>query len=289
MTQSKPSNLVTIDNKLAQASYNLNLSEQRLLYILLSKIKPSYYDFITPEEVDSMTQEEAYKRLLLKDKKSRIITVGDSIDSTTRYQLSVRDYASFCSINLDDARYELQTAAEQLFNRKVVLRQDDGSTCSFRWVQGIEYDAKTDTVGLYWSIYILPYIQNLTKYFTKLKLNSLLGLKSTYSWKLYQLLLSKKGENNYKKNVEIDFETILFCLDVPKSCQEFKFFNSKILQKSLKEISKQNLLEELKMEKILKGKKVVGLKFSWLNAKEVAVKRTYEGIVKKAEGVAKDV
>jgi len=269
----KHSNLVTIDNKLAQASYSLSLTEQRLIYIILSKISPDYFRKETETEINDKI---FYNKVTTKE--DRFIQ-GDDFDSTTLFQLSVQDFAEFCDIRLDNAREDLIEATARLLSRKVTVQKETGGFVSFNWLQGIEYDEVTDIISLRWSYYILPYIQNLTKYFTKLRLNELLGLKSTYSWKLYQLLLSKKGENNYKRNVEIDFETILFCLNVPISCREFKFFNSKILQKSLKEISKVNLLQELKMEKILKGKKVVGLRFSWLSAKEIAIKRVYEGVV----------
>lgn len=271
--QSKPSNLVTIDNKLAQASYSLSLTEQRLIFIILSKIKPSYYGRITKEEVEQLTFEEANKRLLLNDKKSALLTEGDIFDSNTLFSLTVRDYAEFCNIRLDNAREDLLEAIPHLAKRQVTLKKEDSSLQIFNWMQGIEYKAASDTIELRWSYYIIPYIQNLTKYFTKMRLNELLGLRSTYSWKLYQLLLSKKGENIYKKEVEIDFETILFTLDVPVSCREFKFFNSKILQKSLKEISGQNLLKGLFVEKILKGKRVVGLRFEWEKENLLEVKR----------------
>jgi plasmid replication initiation protein len=278
--QSKPSNLVTIDNKLAQASYSLNMSEQRLLFIILSKIRPDYYRKETTQE----TNDKVFLDKVIT--KEDLFIQGETVDCTTLYQLSVREYADFCSIDIGDARHELIGAAEHLFNRRITLKEGTNSFCSFGWVQWIRYDEVTDTIGLRWSFGILPYIQNLTKYFTKLKLNSLLGLKSTYSWKLYQLLVSKKGENIYKRNVEIDIESILFSLDVPISCREFKFFNSKILQKSMKEIVSQKLLEELSVEKILKGKKVTGLSFSWLNQEEVDKKRLAKANLSK--GVTKD-
>lgn len=280
--QKKPSNLVSIDNKLAQASYSLNLSEQRLLFIILSKIKPSYHDFLSKEEVEALTLEEATKRLLLKDKRSKELIEGDTIDSITMYYLPVRDYADFCNLSLGDARHELIEAAKHLKSRAIYLIKEDKSFNGFCWVQSVEYNATNDTIGIRWSYDILPYIQNLSKYFTKLKLNNLLGLRSTYSWKLYQLLLSKKGENIYKKQVEIEIESLLFSLDVPESCKEFKHFNSKILQRCMKEIESQKLFEDFKVTKVLQGKKVISLSFSWLNEKEIEEKRAYE---KMLEGV----
>jgi plasmid replication initiation protein len=270
----KHSNLVTLDNKLAQASYSLNLTEQRLLYIILSKIQPDYYRKETEQETNDKI---FYNKVVSREV---LFVEGDNFDSTTLYQLSVKEYATFCKIDLKDAREALIESANHLFNRKITLQKETGGFVSFGWVQFIEYDEVSDYIGIRWSYGILPYIQNLTKFFTKLRLNELLGLRSTYSWKLYQLLLSKKGENNYKKEVVIAYESMLFSLDVPISCREFKFFNSKILQKSMKEVDKVGLLEELKMKKVLKGKKVVGLSFTWLNVEEVLKKRASEKLAK---------
>jgi plasmid replication initiation protein len=263
----KPSNIVSIDNKLAQASYSLSLTEQRLLYILLSKIKPSYFRKETKQEVEDKVFSN--KGVLKED----LLIKGDMIDCTTLFQLSVKEYATFCEVDMKDAREALIEAATHLLNRKVHLKKEDGSLLSFNWLQGIEYEASSDTISLRWSYYILPYIQNLTSYFTKLRLNELLGLRSTYSWKLYQLLLSKRGENIHKKSVEISYEDILFILAVPESCKEFKVFNSKILQRSMGELVKQKLFEGLVVEKILNCRRVIGLKFSWLGIPKVKQKK----------------
>jgi plasmid replication initiation protein len=275
----KHSNLVTLDNKLAQASYSLSLTEQRLIYIILSKIRPDYFRKETEQETNDKI---FYNKVVTKEDR---FMQGEDFDSTTLFQLSVQDFAEFCDIRLDNARADLIEASTRLLSRKVTVQKETGGFISFNWLQGIEYDEVTDTISLRWSYYILPYIQNLTKFFTKLRLNELLGLRSTYSWKLYQLLLSKKGENNYKKEVVIAYESMLFSLDVPISCREFKFFNSKILQKSMKEVDKVGLLEELKMKKVLKGKKVVGLSFTWLNVEEVLKKRAAEALAKQVIGV----
>ena len=48
----------------------------------------------------------------------------------------------------------------------------------------------------------------------------------------------------------------------------------------MKELNKVGLLEELKVKKVLKGKKVIMLSFNWLNAEEVKKKRASEQLIK---------
>jgi plasmid replication initiation protein len=197
----------------------------------------------------------------LEATKSRKKELGDVVDAVTLHTLPVREYAEFCGVRLDSARQELLEASETLFNRYIHIKHEDGkSFIKFRWVSSIRYDAKEDTVSLRWSVDILPYITQLTEYFTKLRLNDLLELQSTYSWKLYTILKSHKGENNFKKEVTISVEDLIFELAVPDSCKDFKMLNSRILQKATSELKKK-ALPDLKMTLNKKGKKVSSV--SW--------------------------
>lgn len=255
--QSKPSNLVTLDNKLAQASYSLTLSEQRLIFILLSKLRPSYFRKETKRE----TNDKVFLNKVIT--KEDLLVQGETVDSFTKYQLSTREYANFCKLALDDARHELRGACDNLFDRELIVREEDGSFRKFRWIHETTYDVKTDTVGLHWSPSILPYISNLERFFCSLRLDKILALSSTYSWKLFTVLSSKKGANNFLKEIIVDYEELLFVLAVPESCKEFKVFNSKILQRVVKEISEKGLLKELVARKVLEGRRVKAVGFSW--------------------------
>jgi plasmid replication initiation protein len=244
-------NLVYIDNKLAQSSYNMTLNEQRLVYILLSKIKPTEYLVpMTQAEIEVATVEE-HKRT-----KGRKKAFGDIVDAATLYTVSVREFADLCNIELNKAREDLLEISETLFHRYIHVRaEDDKSFLKFRWISSIRYEAKEDSVSLRWSIDILPYITQLTEYFTKLRLNDLLELQSTYSWKLYIILKSHRGENNFKQDVTIKVEDLVFELAVPDSCKEFKMLNSRILSKATKELAKK-AFPKLVMSFNKKGKRV---------------------------------
>jgi plasmid replication initiation protein len=205
---------------------------------------------MTQEEVDAATVEE-HKRT-----KGRKKEFGDIIDAATLYSVSVREFADLCDIELNKAREDLLVVCETLFHRYIHIKAEDSkSFIKFRWVSSIRYDATEDSVSLRWSVDILPYITQLTEYFTKLRLNDLLELHSTYSWKLYIILKSHRGENNFKQEVTIKVEDLLFELAVPDSCKEFKMLNSRILQRATKELAKK-ALPKLALHLNKKGKKV---------------------------------
>ena len=251
-------NIVYLGNELAQSSYTLTLNEQRLLYILLSKVKPTEYLVpMTTREVELATLEEVQKYNVRKK------VFGDTLDSITLNSISVAEFAEFTGLELRKAREDLLSVAERLFDREILIKHADGvGYTKFRWISSIRYDAGSDTVGLRWSVDILPYITELKERFTKLLLKDLLGLQSTYSWKLYTLLKSHKGENNYIKDVVISVEDLIWELKVPESCKEFKVLNSRILEKATKELAKKAMVG-LTMEKVLRkgSKRVEGVRW----------------------------
>ena len=273
MTIEQTKNLVYLDNKIAQASYSLNMNEQRLLFILLGKLNQGYKRDNTKHEnyLHEVGKLSTQEYLALQEVK------GEDFDSTTLFTVSIAEYASYCSLQLTDARTELQDACNNLFNRYIVTREKDGSYAKFRWIQGIEYDAIEDSIGLRWSFGIVPYIKDLQNYFTKLKLGKLLQLNSTYSWKLYTILCSKRGENKYKE-LKVSVEDLMFMLDVPNSCKEFKHFNNLILKKVTKEFVTKLGMEKFTVSFEKEGKFIKEVCFRGFSISE-----------KETKGVTKDV
>lgn len=257
-------NLLYLDNKLAQASYSMNLSEHRLLSILLSKTKPTNFRRkLTMKELANLPIEEVKRNLATGIHPTiQVDDVGDLLDSVTLHSISVKEYAEFCDIRVDNARKELLEAGDNLFNRYILLKDaTTGKFIKFRWVSSIGFDPTTDIVGLRWSVDILPYITDLKDYFTKLKLGKLLELQSIYSWKLYTVICSRRGENNYKKGVTFTLEELLFMLDVPDSYKEFKHFNNLLLKKAVAELKSKLKMPNLEVKFIKEGRKITKLMF----------------------------
>lgn len=255
-------NLVYLDNKLAQASYTLNLSEQRLIFMILGRINQGYKRDNTKHEnymheVGKITTQEYLSKQQVK---------GDVFDSNTLFTITVADFAKVCNLQMTDARKELQEACDNLFNRYFHIKEANGSYEKFRWIRRIKFDTVTDSIGIYWSDDIVPYIKDLESYFVRLQLEKLFQLNSTYSWKLFTILSSKKGENKYKGFQKISVEDLMFMLDVPTSCKEFKHFNNLILKKVAKEFQSKLGLGNFSIEFEKEGrfvKQVVFKGFVW--------------------------
>jgi plasmid replication initiation protein len=231
--------IIYLDNKLAQASYSLNLNEQRLVFLSLSKLNQGYSRRLSKaEEVKYLNG-----TINLEDLDLRI--TGEEFDCTTKFTVSIVDYAKTFALELFNARKELQDAADTLQSRVIKLKEVDGSYDKFGWVQRVVYNAKEDSISIWWSIGIVPYIRDLQNYFTKLKLEQLVDLKSTYSWKLLTALQSKKGENKYKSEIIFELADLYFILDVSNSCKEFKHFNNLVLKKVMKELQTKAGLPQL--------------------------------------------
>jgi plasmid replication initiation protein len=275
-------NLVYLDNKLAQASYSLNLSEQRLLFLSLSKTRQGYSR--------SPTESEKTKHLLgainLED--LDLYIPSEDFDSTTLFTISILEYAKTFDIRPVDAREELLAACNNLFNRYIVLKETNGSFKRFRWVQGIEYDAKEDFVGFRWSFDIVPYIKDIQNYFTKLKFGKLLFLQSTYSWKLFTFLCSRRGENKYV-NLKASVEELMFVLDVPESCKEFKHFNNLILKKVVKEFISKLGMVDFKIEFEKQGRSIKHVVFKGFTVADGIEYEETRLANAQARGVSKDV
>ena len=242
-------NLVYLDNKLAQASYSLNLSEQRLLFLSLSKTRQGY----SRSPTESEKAKHIHGAIELED--LDLYVPSEDFDSTTLFTISILEYAKTFDIRPVDAREELLAACNNLFKRYIVLKETNGSFKKFHWIQGIEYDAKEDSVSFRWSFDIVPYIKDIQNYFTKLKFGKLLFLQSTYSWKLFTFLCSRRGENKYI-DLKASVEELMFALDVPNSCKEFKHFNNLILKKVTKEFQSKLGMEKFEVSFEKQGRSI---------------------------------
>lgn len=104
-------------------------------------------------------------------------------------------------------------------------------------------------------------VHNFMGNFTIIDFKLLVSLKGNYLKTLYRLL--KQWETKQERTFEI--ENFREMLEIPKS---YKMYNidQKILKPALKELSKY--FENLKIEKIKKGVKIVSIKFKWKNKKK---------------------
>src|SRR5471032_5802 len=223
---------VNMSNALARSAHSLNLSEKRIIAACIAK-------------TDQMPNMEKVKQR-----------------GAWLVRLSAADYAETFGIGLDAAYEQLQSAADNLFNRYIrTTRQTRKGIeeCKFRWVGGVRYHKGEGWVELDWWHEVVPHLFDLKGEFTKYKLKQASALRSKHSWRLFELMQSWQDTGHYQPTIED------FCksMEVPESyLKDFKSIRTRVIEPAVKElIEKNNMLITWTTQNA--GRKVIGLSFKF--------------------------
>ena len=133
----------------------MSLQEQRIIMLLISKIRPEDMDFLW-------------------------------------YKFQIRDLAKFLGLETSNRIYsDVRTAVRKLIKRIITVDRN-GQNIDLNWIQGAAYGEK-GYVKISINQVLKPYLLNLKSHFTKFYLGFVVNLRSTYSIRLYELL--KRFEN----------------------------------------------------------------------------------------------
>lgn len=154
--------LVVKDNRLIEASYRLDLAEQRLILMAI----------IQARETSQITAE-------------------------TLLKVTAIDYAETCGLDRDVAYRQLREATDSLLGRMVHLRGIDPETgkdavIKTRWVSSATYVERAGLVRIQLAPMIIPYITDLQTCFTSYELKNVAQMTSGYAIRLYELLAQYK-------------------------------------------------------------------------------------------------
>lgn len=162
------SNLVYKDNNLIEASYSLNLSEQRLILTAIVVARDFKTDFT----------------------------------SETLLTIHASEYMERFGVGRQSAYEALQSACESLFERRLIYRAMDPETGKLgvyksRWVSKIGYIREAGCVQLMFAPDVIPLFMRLEQKFTKYELKQISSLTSVYAIRLYELLMRWRGTGKY--------------------------------------------------------------------------------------------
>jgi len=154
---------------------------------------------------------------------------------------------------------QMQVAVSALWERTIKIAEPKyKKRVWLRWVQRATYDDGNATITLRFSDDIKPFLGNLHENFMQLRMNEIRGFKSSYTIRLFELLMQFKKKGFYIISVE-DFK-IAFGVDEIKSYSNFAQLNQKILKIAIKEINAKSSWEVgLDLKK--RGRTVTHLQF----------------------------
>ena len=152
--------LVVKDNALIQASYTLDLVEQRLMLLAIMEARET----------------------------------GKGITPDSLLQIHAHSYAEHFNINKETAYTVMKDASKGLFDRYVTYHDKNpktGKDRSFhcRWVDKIGYEKDTGIVYLRFTHDVVPLITRLEQQFTSYDIEQISSLNSGYAIRLYELLI----------------------------------------------------------------------------------------------------
>ncbi|MDC5471209.1 replication initiation protein RepM [Acinetobacter baumannii] len=237
--------LVVKDNALINASYNLEVTEQRLILLAIINARE--------------TQQ--------------------GITSDSKLEIHASDYANQFNVKKETAYEALKNAVNNLFERQFSFRETTKKGVGIvrsRWVSRIKYIDDSAILEITFAPDVVPLITRLEQHFTSYQLKQVSQLTSKYAIRLYELLIAWREVGKVPKIELSEFrEKLGIGVDEYKAMNHFK---SRVLEPSIKQINEHTDIT-VSYEQHKTGRTISGFSFRFKQkptakiTKQVDVKR----------------
>lgn len=221
--------LVVKDNALINASYNLELIEQRLVMLAIINARDS----------------------------------GQGITAQSKLEIHASHYSKLFGVSIDAAYKALKEAVNNLFNRQFSYTAEYKKTgktgiVRSRWVSRICYIDDLALLEITFAPDVVPLITRLEEHFTSYQAKQIACLTSKYATRLYELLIAWR-EVGYVPQMEIkEFRNQLGLLD--REYIAMSDFKKRVLEPSIKQINEHTDIA-VSYEQYKKGRVISGFSF----------------------------
>ncbi|KQE33783.1 replication initiation protein RepM [Acinetobacter nosocomialis] len=219
--------LVVKDNALINASYNLDLVEQRLILLAIVEARES----------------------------------GKGINANDPLTVHAESYINHFNVHRNTAYQALKDACKDLFARQFSYQEQRPkgiANITSRWVSQIAYIDNSATVELIFSPAIIPLVTRLEEQFTSYELKQVGGLSSAYAIRLYEILIAWRSTGKTPVIELSDFRQRLGVLEGEYS--RFNNFKVRVLDPAIKQINEHTDIT-VKAEQHKTGRSVSGFSF----------------------------
>ena len=220
--------LVVKDNALINASYNLDLAEQRLILLAILEARESN----TPSNHDLTIHAESYINHF-------------NVHRNTAYKV------------LKDACKNL---FERRFSYQKLTAKGNLENVMSRWVQRVSYVENEALVRIRFSDDVVPLITNLEKHFTSYELEQVSSLTSAYAIRLYELLIAWRSTGKVSMLETKELRSRLGVLDTEH--QRMESFKRRVLEPAIQQINDHTDIKA-EYEQHKRGRSIIGFSFSF--------------------------
>lgn len=227
--------LVVKDNALINASYNLDLVEQRLILLAI----------ITARET------------------------GKGINANDALEVHASSYINHFNVEKHTAYKVLKQAVDDLFERRFsfqfINKNGNIEHVKSRWVSEIRYVENEATVKLIFAPAVVPLITRLEQHFTSYELKQVTLLKSRYAIRLYELLIAWRTVGKTPIFELSQFRNQLGIDD--NEYQRMELFKRRVLEIAISQINEFTDITTT-YEQHKKGRSISGFSFSFKQKKD---------------------
>ena len=228
--------LVVKDNALINASYNLDLVEQRLILLAIVEARES----------------------------------GKGINANNPLEVHAESYINQFNVARQTAYQALKDASKDLFARQFsyqeMNKRGNIENVLSRWVSEIRYVDAEATVKLIFAPAIVPLITKLEEQFTKYELQQVSNLSSAYAVRLYELLIAWRSTGQTPVIELEEFRKKIGVLD--DEYTRMGNFKDRVLHLAMAQINEFTDIT-VKYEQHKKGRSIYGFSFSFKQKKNV--------------------
>ena len=229
------SELIVKDNALMNASYNLDLVEQRLILLAILEARES----------------------------------GKGINANDPLTVHAESYINQFGVHRTTAYQALKDACKDLFARQFSYqekRERGRANITSRWVSQIAYIDETATVEVIFAPAVVPLITRLEDQFTKYDIEQISGLSSAYAVRLYELLICWRTTGKTPIIDLTEFRKRIGVLDT--EYQRMDVFKRGVLELALKQVNEHTDITAT-YEQHKKGRTITGFSFKFKQKKKI--------------------
>ena len=219
--------LVVKDNALMNASYNLEVTEQRLILLAIINAR------------------ETHK----------------GITSDSKLEIHANDYASQFHVTKEAAYKALKTAVNNLFERQFSFKEETKKGIGVvrsRWVSRIKYIDDSAILEITFAPDVVPLITRLEKHFTSYQIQQVTQLTGKYAIRLYELLIAWREVGKVPQIELSEFRAKLGVED--DEYKAMNHFKSRVLEPSIKQINQHTDIT-VSYEQHKRGRTITGFSF----------------------------
>lgn len=232
--------LIVKDNALINASYNLELTEQRLIMLAIINARES----------------------------------GQGITADSKLEIHASDYAKLFNVSADASYKALREAVNNLFNRQFSYTAEYKKTGKVgivrsRWVSRIFYVDDLALLEITFAPDVVPLITRLEEHFTKYEAKQVAHLTSKYATRLYELLIAWRQVGKVPQLELSEFRNRLGLLDSEYTAMSD--FKKRVLEPSIKQINEHTDIT-VTYEQHKKGRIISGFSFKFKQKQQPKVK-----------------